>query len=399
MADDSARATRRTSSPDELKPRKDYLAGRSSEVPAHESTDDLPPPTSVEAARERSWLSYIPVRQVILFAIAIVGLYFVWPQLVSLFSQVPQLRGISWVWFVLMGLLEFASFACMWGLMRLTLNEKSWFLVSTSQLISNAVSRVIPGGVASGGTASYQLLTIEGAPPERIVSGLTANTLLSTGMLFALPALSLPAVVFGGVTIAHSLVNALTYGMIVFAFILIAGGVSLFTDKPLRAVGVALQRVRNRLVRKREPLTDLPDRLIAERDLIRSMLGRRWWQALPFAAGNWLLDYSALLAALAAVGVRPRASLVLVAYVVAALLGMIPITPGGLGFVEVGLAATLTLAGVAASDATLATLAYRLVSFWMPIPAGGVAYVLYRRHYGSRATSRAPAPAPQRRAR
>ncbi len=114
------------------------------------------------------------------------------------------------------------------------------------------------------------------------------------------------------------------------------------------------------------------------------MLGRRWWEALPYAAGNWLLDYSALLAALAAAGARPRASLVLLAYVVAALLGMVPITPGGLGFVEVGLVATLGLAGVGAAEATLATLAYRLVSFWMPIPAGGVAYVLYRRRYGAK---------------
>ena len=101
------------------------------------------------------------------------------------------------------------------------------------------------------------------------------------------------------------------------------------------------------------------------------MLGRRWWAALPYAAGNLLLDYSALLAALAATGARPRASLVLLAYVVAALLGMVPITPGGLGFVEVGLVATLGLAGVGVADATLATLAYRLVSFWPPIRRAG----------------------------
>jgi len=388
MAEDRARATPVKPEQDTVPPGAGLHTGRSSEVPSPRSVDEAQAEATTQA---RSWLSYVPVRQLVLFAIAIVGLYFVWPQLVSLFSQVPQLRGISWLWFVLMGLLESASFVCMWGLMRLTLNEDSWFLVGTSQLISNAVSRVIPGGVASGGTASYQLLTVEGAPPERIVSGLTANTLLSTGMLFALPALALPAVLFGGVTIARSLLHALTYGIIVFALILVAGAVSLFTDKPLRGVGVVLQRVRNRLRRKHPPMTDLPDRLIAERDLIRSMLGRRWWAALPFAAGNWLLDYGALLAALAAVGVRPRASLVLVAYVVAALLGMIPITPGGLGFVEVGLAATLTLAGVGAADATLATLAYRLVAFWMPIPAGGVAYVLYRRRYGVNGAARAPA--------
>ena len=97
-----------------------------------------------------------------------------------------------------MGLLEAASFACAWGLMRLTLNEPSWYLIATAQLASNAVSRLIPGGAASGGTASYQLFTATGAPPERVVSGLTATTLISTAVLFSLPVLSLPAILFGG---------------------------------------------------------------------------------------------------------------------------------------------------------------------------------------------------------
>ena len=58
---------------------------------------------------------------------------------------------------------------------------------------------------------------------------------------------------------------------------------------------------------------------------------------------------------------------------------MIPLTPGGLGFVEAGLAAMLVLAGVPAPAATLATLAYRLVSYWLPIASGPVAFALYRR--------------------
>ena len=337
-------------------------------------------------------LKWLPRRQIIVFGVAIVGLYFVWPQLVDLFSQLPRLEGILWLWFVLMGVLEVASFACAWGLMRLTLNEPSWFLIATAQLTSNAISRMIPGGAASGGTASYQMFTARGASPERVVSGLTATTLLSAGVLVSLPVLALPAILFGGATVAHTLLHALVYGMSVFTLILAAGAVALFSDDPLRAVGTLVQRAHNRLFKKREPLHDLPDRLTDERDLIKNMLGRRWWEALPYAAGNWLLDYTALLAAIAATGAHPRASLVLIAYVVAALLGMVPITPGGLGFVEVGLVATLGLAGIGAADATLATLAYRLVSFWMPIPAGGVAYVLYRRRFGSKDSPPAAGP-------
>jgi uncharacterized membrane protein YbhN (UPF0104 family) len=45
-------------------------------------------------------------------------------------------------------------------------------------------------------------------------------------------------------------------------------------------------------------------------------------------------------------------------------------TRGGLGFVEAGLTAMLALAGVSAGDAVLATFAYRLFSYWLPLPFG-----------------------------
>ena len=65
--------------------------------------------------------------------------------------------------------------------------------------------------------------------------------------------------------------------------------------------------------------------------------------------------------------------------------GTLPLTPGGLGFVEAGLTGTLALAGVGAGAAVVATLAYRLVSFWLPIPAGGVAAVIHKRRFGDAA--------------
>ena len=120
---------------------------------------------------------------------------------------------------------------------------------------------------------------------------------------------------------------------------------------------------------------------------MREALGSRWWEALLATVGNRALDYFALLACLAAVGTDPDPGLVLLAYSAAAVLALIPITPGGLGFVEAGLAATLVLSGVSAADAVLATLAYRLVSFWLPLPAGLAAYLAFRykerRHAGA----------------
>ena len=331
------------------------------------------------AARGRRRL---PLRRIVFLTAAVIGLYIVWPRLVIVLSQAPQLRAISWVWFVIMGLLEAASFACYWGMMRLTLAEPRWFVVATTQMAGNAFSRVVPGGAASGGSAQYQMLVTAGASPARTLTGLTATGMFSGAVLFALPVLSVPAILYG-VPVQHNLARAAEFGAVMFVLTLAAGAVLLLTKRPLELVGLVVQAVLNRLRRHHPARTDIPAHLLEERDLIRSVLGDKWWQALGFAVGNWLFDFLALLAALAATGTRPpHVSLVLLAYVVAALLGMVPLTPGGLGFVEVGLTATLGLAGIATRDATVATLAYRLVAFWLPIPLGLLAFAMFRRRFG-----------------
>ncbi|HEX5626668.1 MAG TPA: YbhN family protein [Actinomycetota bacterium] len=120
-------------------------------------------------------------------------------------------------------------------------------------------------------------------------------------------------------------------------------------------------------------------------DFIVNTIGRRWRAALVSAVGNTAFDYLALLCALRAVGASPRPSLVILAYASAELLAQVPFTPGGLGFVEAGLVGTLSLAGVPGASALAATLLYRLVSYWLPLPLGGIAYLAYRRRYGSKA--------------
>ena len=162
----------------------------------------------------------------------------------------------------------------------------------------------------------------------------------------------------------------------------------LVADRPLRRVGAAIQAVHNSVLRKRAPVDGLPERLVRERDLILGVLGHSRWEALAGSIGRWLLDYGALLVAVRAVGSDSRALLVLLAFVTAQVLAQIPITPGGLGFVEAGLTAMLVLAGVGAADAALATLAYRLASYWLPLPAGAAAWGIHAWRYRER-------PAPQ----
>jgi uncharacterized protein (TIRG00374 family) len=76
--------------------------------------------------------------------------------------------------------------------------------------------------------------------------------------------------------------------------------------------------------------------------------------------------------------------MVLLAYVLSLALALVPITPGGLGFVEAGLTSILVLAGVSSDQAVLGTLLYRLFSFWLPIPLGVLAWTGWRFTAGQR---------------
>jgi uncharacterized protein (TIRG00374 family) len=147
-------------------------------------------------------------------------------------------------------------------------------------------------------------------------------------------------------------------------------------------------------LRKRPPLHGLDDTLLEKRDEIRVTLGRKWWQALLLSAGRLAFDYLCLLFALRATGSHPRPSLILVAYAVAGIIGMIPLTPGGLGLVEASLTGLLVLAEVNSSQAVLATLTYRIASYWLPLLAGPVAYGLFRLRSRPPALSRAARPEP-----
>jgi len=322
------------------------------------------------------------LKRVVVLGVTGVGLYIVWPNLAKVFSAGPMLATVSPLWGFPLVAAEAASFVCMWALLRLALDVKPWFPIATAQLAGNAFSRIVPGGAAAGGAMQFDMLSTAGIAPARAATSVTAVSLISTATLLGLPVISIVAILITGASVEHNLFRAGSIAVVVCLAAMAGGAVLLFADRPLLWLGGVIERARNRVLRRRPPLEGLPERLVDERDLIRRVLGAGWWKALLYSAGNWLLDLTALLIALAAVGAQPRASVVLLAYVVAAFLGMIPITPGGLGFVEAGLIGTLGLAGIGADQALLATLVYRLASYWLPMPAGAVAYLLHKRRYG-----------------
>jgi len=320
-------------------------------------------------------------RRVLFLALTGVSLYLLAPSLIEVFSTAPRLTALEPTWFVPMILLQAGSLVCMALVQLICLHAQRLGPVLSSQIAGNAFARIVPGGGAAGAALQYGMLVTSGTVASgRAASALTAANLFTFATLLALPVFTLPAILFGA-PVDHGLTQAALLGGFGFAVMAGLGAVFLAFDEPLLAAGRAIQRVRNRVLRRREPRSDLPDRLLEERNGVQSALGEKWKRALLASVGRWMLDYGTLLTALAAVGASPRPSLVLLAYVAAQVLAQIPFTPGGLGFVEAGLTGLLALAGVAPADAALATLAYRLVNYWLPLPAGAIATYVHRRRY------------------
>jgi uncharacterized protein (TIRG00374 family) len=331
-------------------------------------------PAEVEAEASRRSLR----RTAIWLTVTGISLYLVAPSLLDVLGSWRDVTRLEPVWLPVMLVLQTASFACLWDLQRVALHGARWGPVIASQLAGNALAKVAPGGGAVGATLQYRMLVEAGVRPAEAVSGITAVNLLVFGVVLALPVLAIPAIVRG--TVTRSLVETAVIGLLVFAALAGLATAALAFDAPLAWVGRVVQRVRNRLRRRHAaPMTRLPERLLAARDRILRALGPRWHRAVVMAVGRWAFDYATLLAALAAVDSHPRPVLVLLAFCAAQVLAQIPVTPGGLGFVEAGLTALLALAGVNGGDAVLATFSYRLFNYWLPLPAGLAAYVAFRR--------------------
>lgn len=334
-----------------------------------------------QADRKALWKK-IAIRLLFL-TVALVVLYFFLPTIVNFFSEAPKLASVDWWWFVLMAVLMSGAFMAAWELTHVAVPDISRFVAACSQLVSNAMAKVIPGGAVAAGATYFQMLSVSGVPTGQAAAALAAVSFISNLVLFSLPGIAVVIAVVSA-PIPQGLVPVAITGTVLFVLMFSAVVLVVKWDRPLLLIGTLVENVVGWAAHRfNKDWAPTAQGFLDRRNDVVAALGKRWWKALIAAVLNWLLDYTVLVTALVAVGARPRASLVLLAFAGSAVLGMIPITPGGLGFVEVGLVAMLVAAGIPGPDATLATLAYRLYQFWLPIPAGAIAYVVFKRRYGT----------------
>jgi len=343
--------------------------------------------TDAAQARPLTWKNV--VKRATVVAVGGAAIYLVLPKLMAVLGSWPRLSTLNPIWLTVALAAELISIICNFALQRLALGTRGWFAVVTAGLAGNTVTDSLPGGGAAGAAAQFGMLTTAGFDTGTAVGGLTAFSLLGIGGLLSLPLFALPAIL-AGVPVSPGLVHTALLGIAGFAAFAIFGVIILRTDGPLAAAGRAAQRLLNWGTRgRRRPVTGLDERLLDQRDAIRGVLGREWWQAVLLTAGRLGFDFGCLLAALRATGADPQPSLVLLAYSAVGIVALLPLTPGGLGIVEASLGGLLVLAGVGAGYAVVATLAYRIASYWLPLLAGPPAYLLFRHRYGRPASRRA----------
>jgi uncharacterized protein (TIRG00374 family) len=103
---------------------------------------------------------------------------------------------------------------------------------------------------------------------------------------------------------------------------------------------------------------------------LRRLAGPAAWSAL-----NWLADAAALWVLFLGFRHWLHPGVLLVGFGVAQVVTALPVSPGGVGLVETGLAATYVAFGVPHGVAIVTVLAYRLASYWLPVAAGVPAYL------------------------
>ncbi|TMK61673.1 MAG: flippase-like domain-containing protein, partial [Actinobacteria bacterium] len=79
-----------------------------------------------------------------------------------------------------------------------------------------------------------------------------------------------------------------------------------------------------------------------------------------------------------AFGYSPPIVVVLMAYLIGQLGGLLPL-PGGLGGIDGGLFGAFVVYGAPAAVTAAAVLAYRIILFWLPLLVGSVTFVSLRR--------------------
>lgn len=309
-----------------------------------------------------------------LLLLALIIEYLVVPQLAGPRKLVHLLAEVNPLLLLAGVALEFGAWFCYAQLTRSVLPDPSrisLFTLARIQMTTLSVSHSAPGGSATGTALGYRLMTQAGVggrdvafalASQGIGSAVVLNVILWIALVVSIPVWGVSAVYLLAAIVGVLLLAASSVLLLIFT----KGG---------ERAGVAVERAGSRL-----PFVDGSALRRTFEDIARQIqrLGhdrKSLIAAIVWAAANWLLDAVSLEVFVRAFGHWVNPDGLLVAYGLANVLAVIPITPGGLGVVEATLTSLLVGFDTPRGVATVGVLAWRLINFWLPIPLGGLAYL------------------------
>jgi uncharacterized protein (TIRG00374 family) len=334
------------------------------------------------------------VAHAVLFAALTAGVFGLLPRLGGVAHDAAELRQARpgfIVAAVVAQAASLASYALLYRSVQVSLGGRLGFpLAARVVLATFLVSHLTPFGSVTGTLVNVNAMESAGIPAATTGEAVALSSLVSTLALIAL---------FGAGLIATAGHVATVYLLIAGAALVIAGA-ALAAALALGAHPAAAGRAGRwaaGLLRRLRPGTD-PARVASSWQRLATaaktaLSGRDFLRSFCFAAADLLFDLLSLGLMFGALGSRPGFGPLAVAYAAANIASAIPITPGGLGVIEVTLVAVTAGFGVPRATAVLAVLGYRLVNYWLPLPVGAVAYLRLRLSARKGAAAKAGPPA------
>jgi len=303
-------------------------------------------------------------------------LWFLILPLIPGFQKASKDLGNSNFWFIAVGfVLEAAALFCYSLLTHAALGAPSPkpLRLFRIQLATRSISSIMPGGSAAGSALGYRLLTASNVPAADAgfalaTVGLGSAVMLNILLFFALM-VSIP---LRGVNPVYGTAAVVGVILLVSSAGVVAGLLQgqARAERMVRWVAKKLRFEPDRAVAVIRHVADRMRYLLRDRRMLARVA---IWSAL-----NWLLDAAALWFFLRAFGGSLSVDGLLVAFCLANVLAVIPITPGGLGIVEGAYIPAITGFGLTRSQASLGVLGYRLAQYWVPMLIGGLCYVSLR---------------------
>ena len=247
---------------------------------------------------------------------------------------------------------------------------------------TTSVANTIPAGGAVAVGLTYTILSSWGFNAQAITLYIGVTGVWNTLMKLALPVVSLALLAITGQA-APALVVAALIGLVLLLVAVSLFSLALWKKEFARRIGDGIGRVVSWFLRwfHKGPITTWGDQAVAFRKRTIVLVRKRWLLVTITTLGSQLALWFVLLLSLRAVGISEQEVSTLQTLAVFAfgrLLAAVPITPGGVGFVELGYIGGLTAAGGTEAQVVAAVLLFRVLTYGIQIPLGGFTYVIWR---------------------